>query len=100
MNDQRLFETEFARLQAGAGPLESLRQEAFDRFNELGWPTMRSEAYRYTNLRPIMEADLQLASGDVDVQLSDLESHLLEDQPVHRVVFVNGTFERLAVGHR
>jgi len=92
MNDQHLFESEFTRLVDLGGPLAGLRREAYDRFIELGWPTMRGEAYRYTDCRPIAEADLQLASPGVEVTMEELRPHLLEGMPTHRLVFVNGMY--------
>lgn len=92
MNDQHLFESEFTRLVDLGGPLADLRQKAYDRFIELGWPTMRGEAYRYTDCRPIAEADLQLASSGVEVAMDELRHHLLEGVPTHRLVFVNGVY--------
>lgn len=93
MNDQRQFESDFTRLAEAGGPLADLRREAYERFTELGWPTTRGEAYRYTDCRPIAEADLQLATSAGEVPMDVLRPHLLDGVPCHRLVFVNGIFD-------
>ena len=40
---------------APTGALAEKRREAFARFEELGFPTRRDEAWRFTNLRPLNE---------------------------------------------
>ncbi|HEX4194403.1 MAG TPA: hypothetical protein VHY80_14950, partial [Stellaceae bacterium] len=40
---------------APTGALADKRREAFARFETLGFPTRRDEAWRFTNLRPLQE---------------------------------------------
>ncbi len=91
-NDQRQFEAEFARIAGHNDAISDLRRDAYERFLELGWPTMRGEAYRYTDCRPIAKADLKLATEGRELPMDVLRPHLLEGVPTHRLVFVNGIF--------
>ena len=91
-NDQRQFEAEFARIAGHNDAISDLRRDAYERFLELGWPTMRGEAYRYTDCRPIAKADLKLATEARELPMDVLRPHLLEGVPTHRLVFVNGIF--------
>lgn len=91
MSDTRQFQDDFEAIDA-SGPLADMRREAFDRFHELGWPTTRSEAWRYTNLKPLTTADLSMAPS-TSVDESVIEPYLIEDAQVHRIVFVNGRFD-------
>jgi len=43
--------------------LAELRQKAYQRFRELGFPTLRHEDWKYTNLKPIAETDFDLPSA-------------------------------------
>ncbi len=64
------FEEEAAALQALAGQpdwLKARRTRAWQRFAELGWPTTRNEAWRFTNLRALAKsdyADAPFVAGD------------------------------------
>ena len=80
---------------AGAPPwLRELRQGALVRFGELGFPSTRLEAWRFTNVAPIAETPFELAGAPRSAlpPLQALEPHLLGDAAPHRLVFVNGHF--------
>src|SRR6266508_793703 len=57
--EEKAFAPDFAAFEAGhpADPawLAELRRNAFARFAQLGFPTARVEAWRYTSVRPIVE---------------------------------------------
>lgn len=72
------------------------RHAALARFGELGFPTRRQEAWRFTNLRSLERAPMLPApmlpegSGGAATKAA-AESQRL-DAPTHRLVFVNGRF--------
>lgn len=73
--------------------LQSLRQEAFARFCEVGFPTTKDEAWRFTNLAPISRETFSLPeAGGIHLAAEDLQSFVLPGA-VCRLVFVNGRFE-------
>lgn len=63
--EERAFAPDFAAFeeQHPGGPawLGQLRRGAFARFTELGFPTTKVEAWRYTSVRPIVEKSWTLA---------------------------------------
>jgi Fe-S cluster assembly protein SufD len=69
-----------------ASPFQTLREEAFRRFAELGFPTTHDEEWRFTNVGPIARGKFAAASaqapGDID-QLAPWTAG-------NRLVFVNG----------
>jgi Fe-S cluster assembly protein SufD len=68
----------------------SLRQSGIDRFAELGLPTARQEAWKYTRLTALERSEFVLpAAADADVPTLDA---LLLGADAHRMVFVNGRF--------
>jgi len=80
---QWLFE--FTRQEPAEPWLQHLRERAFARFTELGFPTTRDEEWRFTNVAPIAReafrkghADKLLAapSGIEELTREDLERHL------------------------
>jgi Fe-S cluster assembly protein SufD len=79
----------------GPAWLPPLRRAAFDRFSELGFPTTRDENWHYTSVTPIAEKTFkQLKSGTLTVSPNDLTHLVIGDASWHRLVFVNGRFER------
>jgi Fe-S cluster assembly protein SufD len=68
--------------------LKPLRAEAATRFEELGWPTTRMEAWRYTNLAPVAAVTWK-ASGNAAAYAGNGAS--LAEHAVAELVFVNGT---------
>jgi Fe-S cluster assembly protein SufD len=81
-----------ARPQGGPRWLQDLRDRGAARFSALGFPTVRDEDWRFTNISPIANAEFAPANGDV-TRLTDEEvsSFLYGDAP-HRIVVVNGRF--------
>jgi Fe-S cluster assembly protein SufD len=72
--------------------LASLRKSAMESFAELGFPTTRLEAWRFTNIAPLAQIPFRLASavdGAADVA-EKLERVFI--QGAARLVFVNGCF--------
>jgi len=88
---------EFERQSSGPVPdwLQQLRKASILQVAEYGFPTIRDEDWKYTNLAPLSRIPFQLA---VPGPLPDLlSSHWLLGLPGARLVFVNGFFdERLS----
>lgn len=84
---------------AAAGPawLLSLRREAWERFEKRGWPTIRDEDWKYTNLAPlsrrrfVQSAPGSLAMADAAVAAA-VEKAGLRLHGGIRLVFVDGLF--------
>jgi Fe-S cluster assembly protein SufD len=75
---------------APAGTLAEKRGEAFARFEELGFPTRRDEAWRFTNLRPLQDKAFAPAT-DKPGAAPALERYFFAGD-THRIVLVNGRF--------
>ena len=79
----------------GEGPswLPTLRQQAFERFTALGFPTTRDEDWHFTSVTPIAERTFKSVKPTVTtLTLTDLKPWLV-DEAWHRLVFVNGRLE-------
>ena len=81
-----------ARPRGGPRWLQDMRDRGAARFSALGFPTVRDEEWRFTNVSPIATAEFTMPTGD-DAQLSgiDLAPYSYGDA-IHRVVIVNGLF--------
>ena len=71
--------------------LVARRNRGMQQFSERGFPTMKHEEYRYTNLAPIAKTPFQIA-GEEEVTLDDLKPFLYDEIKGDRLVFVNGRF--------
>jgi Fe-S cluster assembly protein SufD len=72
--------------------LRSLRDTAFDRFCENGFPTTKDEDWRFTNLSAISQTQFQLARDAYEpIEPATLQPFLVPGAAC-RLVFVNGRF--------
>ncbi len=77
--------------QGGPHWLQDLRERGAARFAALGFPTVRDEDWRFTNVSPITTGDFRAADGMAAVSEKQLADQLYGDAPV-RLVVVNGRY--------
>jgi len=88
--------SEFEKLAAGHDLpwLRKLRQVAYARFCEVGFPTTHDEDWRFTNVSAIAQTPFRLArNGRFRLSQKELKPYQVADVPC-RIVFVNGHFAR------
>src|ERR1700722_17578475 len=86
--------TEYTKHAAGRdlGWLRKLRDEAFARFCEVGFPTTRDEDWRFTNVSAIAKSSFRLADkSETSVSKRELGGHGISEA-ICQLVFVNGNF--------
>ena len=68
------------------------REDAIERFAELGIPTNNLEAWKYTDISSVIDRPyaLPLAPEPPSLDAADLAPFLIDDLDAHRVVLVNG----------
>ncbi len=81
-------------LNGGNSRLHALRKEAIERFEALGFPKRKAEAYKYTNIQQVLKRNytLQLAPREPHVTAEDITPFLVSDLDAHVLVLVNGRF--------
>jgi Fe-S cluster assembly protein SufD len=92
--DRYLAEFErFRRRELNGEPagLQALRRAAIERFADLGFPTLRQEEWRLTNVAPIVQGTFHWPQGDPDAVASGLIAPHVFDAAA-RLVFVDGRF--------
>ena len=73
------------------GWLRNLREDGLARFQALGLPTPKLEAWKYTNLRPLEKTGFAPGLPEDGTVSIDWVPSLVKDRPAkHRLVFVNG----------
>jgi len=74
--------------------LKEMRSGAIARFESLGFPNMKQEAWRFTSVAPLAEGSFELAKPPARVPtLDDIRPFLLFEAG-YRLVFVDGFFQR------
>lgn len=70
----------------------SLRKDSFQRFQaEGGFPTVKHEEWKYTNLKPLVNTSY-LLNGDVNIDNIDVSKADIPDLDAYRIVLVNGQY--------
>ena len=85
-NPYRPAFAEFVAQRREPDAIARLRQEAFNRFEALGWPTRQQEAWRLTDLSALQTIAWR-QPADALVEAGTLPTL---NAPAHRLVFVNG----------
>ena len=83
-----------ARLPSVAVPaIADVRAQGMEHFRQVGVPTMRDEAWKYTNLRAIEKNEFRMSLKQAsDLQKSDIAELELDSCDTFRMVFVDGWF--------
>ena len=94
MSYRESFTEDLLKVQAPAWPwIAKLRQEAYERFKSIGFPTRKLESWKYVTLDPLLNASFvssdKNAAPELDLALSK-ELSFSEGSP--RIVFVNGVY--------
>jgi Fe-S cluster assembly protein SufD len=80
------------RPQSGPRWLQDLRARAATSFASLGFPTVRDEEWRFTNIAPIASAEFKPAGDDASRATEEELAGYLYSDAAHRIVIVNGRF--------
>lgn len=72
----------------------TVRQQAAERFKTLGFPTVKHEDWKYTNLQPILNKELALGQTvEMVVNSSDLTGFEIPGMDAYRIVLINGRYD-------
>jgi len=72
---------------SGINWLDRLRSNAWDRFTELGFPSVKDEEWKYTNVAPIARMQFETSSSTAGGELPDFG---VPEARESQLVFVNG----------
>jgi Fe-S cluster assembly protein SufD len=87
----RAFET---RTVAQPDALLPVRQAAFERFQQLGFPTVKSEDWKYFPLHTLLKQPFHLVEqGDVQQASTSLEKAQIENLDAYTLTFIDGVLQ-------
>ncbi|GAB7255785.1 Fe-S cluster assembly protein SufD [uncultured Polaribacter sp.] len=73
--------------------IHDIRSKALQTFEELGFPTKKLEAWKYTSLNAVLKQDYSLfPNKDNTIQLSDVKKYFIHDIDAYKLVFIDGKY--------
>ncbi|MES2795570.1 MAG: Fe-S cluster assembly protein SufD [Bacteroidota bacterium] len=72
-------------------PIHQIRKTAFDTFQQLNFPTIRHEEWKYSNVKSITEKSFNF-SGKTDFSVEDLEQMPIPNLEGNIIYFINGIY--------
>jgi Fe-S cluster assembly protein SufD len=87
-----LFESIHADQDSAPLWVEELRENAIERFDELGFPTTDQEDWKYTNVASIAKETFSTETGRHDFAAAKLAPFIYAESEGSRLVFVNGAY--------
>jgi Fe-S cluster assembly protein SufD len=99
IKEESIYSAAFRELQRRVGEnepswLRRLRENAFARFEELGFPTTRHEEWKYTNVAPLAKANFEYQNSSIKLDRAQTQRFFYEEAQSSRLVFVNGQLSR------
>jgi Fe-S cluster assembly protein SufD len=76
---------------AAASAIHQKKRVALARFDELGFPTVRNEEWKYSNVKELISESYNF-NAKSDIELSDLEDLKIPEQDANIIYFVNGHY--------
>ena len=77
------------------GWAKRLREAAFERFKELGFPTVKDEEWKYTNVAPLTKLTFRAPRAEASpVTPADVDRHGCAEAKNSQLVFVNGVLRK------
>ena len=76
-----------------ADPVHEIRSEALKNFEAKGFPTRKSEAWKYTSLERLQKVDFSLfPKQDNALEYRDVKKFFLHEVDTYKIVFIDGVY--------
>ena len=73
--------------------VHSIRSKAIKKFEYEGFPTKKSESWKYTSLKRTLKYDYKLFPSKKDIiDFKDIQDYLINDIESYKIIFVNGKY--------
>ena len=73
--------------------IHEIRTKALQTFEELGFPTKKLEAWKYTSLNSVLKQDYSIfPNNDNDIELADVKKYFIHDIDTYKIVFIDGKY--------
>ena len=73
--------------------IHEIRTKAFEKFEDLGFPTRKLEAWKYTSLNSVLKQDYSLFPSKIPaIELADVKEYFIHEIDSYKVVFIDGKY--------
>lgn len=73
--------------------IHDIRTKALQNFEELGFPTKKLEAWKYTSLKSVLKQDYSIfPSSENAIELADVKKYFIHDIDTYKIVFIDGKY--------
>lgn len=73
--------------------IHAIRSKALQNFEEVGFPTKKQEAWKYTSLNSVLKEDYSIfPSGEKAIELADVKKYFIHDIDTYKIVFIDGKY--------
>src|SRR5262249_40191828 len=88
------YQHQFSKLTKSNAWLQDKRQQSFAHFEKVGFPNLRDEAWKYTNIRPLLKQEF-IAPSITQTKANNLnlsELTMLNIPGCQNIIFINGQY--------
>ncbi|WP_431167599.1 Fe-S cluster assembly protein SufD [Tenacibaculum halocynthiae] len=73
--------------------IHEIRTKALQNFEDLGFPSKKLEAWKYTSLNSVLKEDYSLfPDNDIAIELADVKKYFIHEIDSYAVVFIDGKY--------
>ncbi|MDC0176562.1 Fe-S cluster assembly protein SufD [Polaribacter sp.] len=73
--------------------IHEIRSKALQNFEDLGFPTKKLEAWKYTSLNAVLKEDYSLfPEKENTIELADVKKYFIDDIDAYKLVFIDGKY--------
>ncbi|WNW00935.1 Fe-S cluster assembly protein SufD [Tenacibaculum sp. HL-MS23] len=73
--------------------IHDIRTKALQNFEELGFPTKKLEAWKYTSLNAVLKQDYSIfPTSENAIELADVKKYFIHDIDTYKIVFIDGKY--------
>ena len=84
--------SKFDSLSKEKNDLEPYKKQAFEQFKAEGFPTVKDEEWRFTNIKPIINSEYNLDLSHSNLSKEDIEPYFVPNLDSYKIIFINGFF--------
>ncbi len=73
--------------------VHEIRSKALQNFEDLGFPTKKLEAWKYTSLNSVLKEDYSIfPKAEKAIELADVKEYFIDDIDTFKIVFIDGKY--------
>ena len=73
--------------------VHAIRSKALQNFEEVGFPTKKLEAWKYTSLNAVLKEDYSIFPDNENaIELADVKKYFIHDIDTYKIIFIDGKY--------